>query len=92
MKPVPLWIQAVQDGSRKGELVYDPFLGSGTTIIAAEQTGRVCYGLEIEPKYCDVVRKRWAEFVHGEGCGWEALTPAIESMDATENLPAEVEV
>jgi DNA modification methylase len=39
--------------------VYDPFLGSGTTLIAAEQLGRVCYGIEIEPKYCDVIVKRW---------------------------------
>ena len=70
MKPIALWVQAVQDGSRKGELVYDPFLGSGTTIIAAEQTGRVCYGMEIDPKYSDVVRRRWAEFVYGENCDW----------------------
>jgi DNA modification methylase len=43
--------------------VYDPFLGSGTTIIAAEQTGRTCYGMEIEPKYVDVIRQRYANFV-----------------------------
>ena len=85
MKPIALWIQAVQDGSRKGELVYDPFLGSGTTIMAAEQTGRVCYGIEIEPKYCDVIRKRWAEFVHGENCNWELLTQAITNSEAASN-------
>ena len=85
MKPVALWVQAVQDGSRKGELVYDPFLGSGTTIMAAEQTGRVCYGMEIEPKYCDVIRKRWAEFVHGENCHWESLTPAVTNSEAVSN-------
>ena len=39
--------------------VYDPFLGSGTTLIACEQLGRRCYGLEIEPLYCDVTVKRW---------------------------------
>ena len=39
--------------------VYDPFLGSGTTLIAAEQLGRTCYGLEIEPKYCDIILTRW---------------------------------
>ena len=59
MKPVALWAQAVTDGSRKGEIVYDPFLGSGTTIIAAEQLGRKCYGMEISPQYCDVIVKRW---------------------------------
>lgn len=42
--------------------IYDPFLGSGTTIIAAEQLGRKCYGLEIDPHYCDVIIKRWEDF------------------------------
>ena len=59
MKPVALWGQAVTDGSRNGEVVYDPFLGSGTTLIAAEQLGRKCYGMEISPQYCDVIVKRW---------------------------------
>ena len=59
MKPVALWAQAVNDGSRQGEIVYDPFLGSGTTLIAAEQLGRKCYGMEISPQYCDVIVKRW---------------------------------
>lgn len=59
MKPVALWSQAVTDGSRPGELVYDPFLGSGTTMIAAEELGRRCYGMEISPQYCDVVVQRF---------------------------------
>lgn len=59
MKPVPLWAKAVDDGSRAGETVYDPFLGSGTTLIAAEQLGRKCYGMEISPQYCDVIVTRW---------------------------------
>jgi DNA modification methylase len=49
---VPVW-------AGQGELVYDPFLGSGTTLIAAEQLGRKCYGMEISPQYCDVIVKRW---------------------------------
>jgi DNA modification methylase len=40
-------------------LTFDPFLGSGTTLVAAEQLGRTCYGLEIEPRYVDVIVKRW---------------------------------
>ncbi|HUW31548.1 MAG TPA: DNA methyltransferase, partial [Planctomycetota bacterium] len=48
--------------SKPGESIVDPFLGSGTTLIAAEQLGRRCYGLEIEPRYCDVIVKRWEEF------------------------------
>jgi DNA modification methylase len=39
--------------------VYEPFCGSGTTLIAAEQLGRKCYGMEISPQYCDVIVKRW---------------------------------
>jgi DNA modification methylase len=41
------------------QIVYDPFLGSGTTLIAAHQLGRVCYGMELSPRYCDVIVKRW---------------------------------
>jgi DNA modification methylase len=59
MKPIELWSQAVKDGSRAGETIFDPFLGSGTTLIAAEQLGRKCYGMEISPAYCDVIVKRW---------------------------------
>jgi DNA modification methylase len=59
MKPVALWSQAVADGSRPGELVYDPFLGSGTTLIAAEQLGRRCNGMEISPQYVDVIVQRF---------------------------------
>lgn len=59
MKPVALVARAVENSTRKGELVLDPFLGSGTTLIAAEQTDRICYGLEIDPRYCDVIVARW---------------------------------
>lgn len=59
MKPVELWAQAIKDGSRSGEIVLDPFLGSGTTLIAADQLGRKCYGLEISPQYCQVIINRY---------------------------------
>ena len=59
MKPVELWARAVQDGSIEGESVYDPFLGSGTTLVACEQLGRTCYGMEISPQYCQVIIDRW---------------------------------
>jgi len=65
MKPIALWAQAVGDGSRMGEVIYDPFLGSGTTLIAAEQLNRKCYGMEISPAYCDVIVQRW-EALTGE--------------------------
>jgi len=56
-KPVKLLVDIMQ--SVQAELVCDPFLGSGTTLIAAEQLGRACYGMEISPAYCDVIVKRW---------------------------------
>lgn len=62
MKPVELFTYLMVNSSQPKEIVYDPFLGSGTTVIAAEQTGRACYGIELDPKYCDVIVKRWEEF------------------------------
>lgn len=59
MKPVGLFAKATQNSTENGDLVYDPFLGSGTTLIAAEQLGRKCFGIEISPQYCDVIVKRW---------------------------------
>jgi DNA modification methylase len=47
---------------RRGELVYEPFLGSGTTLMAAAMAGRTCCGLELDPKYVDVIIARWQEF------------------------------
>ena len=47
--------------------VYDPFLGSGTTIIAAARQGRRCFGIEIEPRYCDVIRRRWTKWARADG-------------------------
>jgi DNA modification methylase len=75
-KPVELAERAI--GNHDAQTVLDCFAGSGSTIIAAEKTGRICYGIELSEKYCDVIRKRWAEFVHGEGCDWQALTPEAE--------------
>ena len=62
MKPVELCKTAIKNSSRKDELVLDPFLGSGSTIIASEALGRKCYGIEIDPYYCDVIIKRWEDF------------------------------
>src|SRR5579872_6556145 len=58
-KPVDLMRRPILNHLRRGELVYDPFLGSGTTLAAAELTERVCYGIELDPKYVDVVIRRW---------------------------------
>lgn len=59
MKPVELVARAIENSSEPGDVILDPFIGSGTTMIACEQRGRKCYGIEIEPKYVDVAVKRW---------------------------------
>lgn len=62
MKPVELVRRAVLNSSLRGALVYDPFVGSGTTIIASEQLGRRCYAMDIDPRYVAVAIKRWEDF------------------------------
>jgi len=61
-KPLALWCDILAHYSEKDSIILDPFLGSGTTLIAAEKTGRICYGMEIDPKYCDVIIKRYADY------------------------------
>jgi DNA modification methylase len=61
-KPVECMRRPIVNNSRPAQLVYDPFLGSGTSLIAAEMTGRICCGLEISPAYVDVVLRRWQDF------------------------------
>jgi DNA modification methylase len=62
VKPVALVADAIMDCSSRGDIVLDPFLGSGTTIIGAERTGRICYGIELDPIYVDTVVRRWQRF------------------------------
>jgi DNA modification methylase len=58
-KPVAVPAKAIELSSKPGQVIADLFLGSGTTLIAAEQLGRKCYGMEISPQYCDVIVARW---------------------------------
>ncbi len=62
MKPIALCARAIQNSSKPGELVLDPFGGSGSTLIACEQTGRTCFTMEFDPIYCDVILRRFEEF------------------------------
>ena len=61
-KPIECMRRPIINNSAEGDAVYDPFMGSGTTIIAAEQTGRIAYGMEISPAYCDLIVRRWMQF------------------------------
>jgi len=65
-KPINFWKWLMERTSEQAELIYEPFSGSGTTIIAAEQTGRRCYAMELSPQYVDVTIKRWQEFTGGK--------------------------
>jgi DNA modification methylase len=79
-KPVALAEEAIDKTTRNGALVLDLFLGSGSTLIAAEKTGRVCYGMELSPAYCDVIVKRW-----------QTLTGKQATLESTGQTFAEVE-
>lgn len=77
-KPVEAMRRPIQNNSSPGQAVYDPFLGSGTTLIACETEGRICYGMELDPKYVDVILNRWSELtgkdpVREDGVAWSAL-------------------
>jgi DNA modification methylase len=79
-KPVALSALAINTMTNKGDYVFDVYLGSGSTLIACEQTDRTCYGMELDPKYVDVIRKRYAKFIQPDDQlpeNWEELTPAI---------------
>ena len=79
-KPVECMRRPMLNNSSPGQAVYDPFLGSGTTLIAAETTGRVCLGMEFEPLYVDVAVRRWQAFtgmtacLHGDGRSFDVVS------------------
>jgi site-specific DNA-methyltransferase (adenine-specific) len=77
IKPLGLIVNELKISSTRQGIVLDLYLGSGSTLIACEQTDRTCYGMELDPKYVDVIRKRYHKFITGEVDGWELATPAI---------------
>lgn len=66
MKPVDLVVEAIKNSSKVEDIILDLFGGSGTTLIAAEQMNRICYMMELDPKYCDVIVKRWETLTNKE--------------------------
>jgi 16S rRNA G966 N2-methylase RsmD len=81
VKPVALVADAIMDVSARGEIVLDAFLGSGTTVIAAERTGRRCYGLEVDPHYVDVIIRRWQTYT-GDNARHASGDRAFSEMEA----------
>lgn len=75
MKPLDMIIQSIINSSKRGGVILDIFGGSGSTLIAAHKTDRVCYMMELSPQYCDVIRKRYAKEI-GE-VNWIQVTPTI---------------
>ncbi len=63
-KPVELVMYALHNSSKVDDIILDPFLGSGSTLIACEKTNRTCYAMELDPRYIDVVVQRWCEFTN----------------------------
>jgi DNA modification methylase len=89
-KPVELMRRPLLNHTERGGLVYDPFLGSGSTLIAAEDTGRLCYGLELSPAYVDEIVQRWQNLT-GRKAVLEEDGRSFEEMGRErEGVPAEV--
>lgn len=78
MKPIELIANALENSSEPNDHILDLFGGSGSTLIACEQLDRKCYMMELDPKYCDVIRKRYWKFVTGSEEGWEEGTPITD--------------
>jgi DNA modification methylase len=80
-KALELAERAIRNSSRSGEIVFDPFLGSGTTLIGAARLGRRCFGLEIEPGYCDVIVRRYIALA-----GMGAVPPEVADRYAEQGV------
>lgn len=70
-KPLECMARPIRNNSQSGDLVVDPFLGSGTTLIASEQLGRRCFGMEFEPKYCQMIIDRYFRYCEKAGKKFE---------------------
>ena len=95
MKPVELVERAIRNSSRPGDVVLDPFGGSGTTLIAAEKSGRQARLIELDPKYADVIVRRWQEYAgaqavrEADGVKFDELVGTADAADASD-MDAEV--
>ena len=76
-KPVALSVRGIRVSSLPGDIVIDLFGGSGSTLMGAERLSRKAYLMELDPKFVDAIRKRWARFMHGSDCDWQSLTPPV---------------
>jgi DNA modification methylase len=86
LKPVALVADALLDCSARGEIVLDAFLGSGTTLIAAQRVGRICYGIELDPQYVDVAIRRWQRQT-GDAAIHAATDKRFDDVGASAEVP-----
>jgi DNA modification methylase len=86
VKPIALVADAMRDCSRRNDIILDPFLGSGTTILAAERVGRRGYGVEKDPLYCDVAIRRWQDFTKQDAV-LKATGRTFEEVAASRTSP-----
>ena len=87
-KPVECMRRPILNNSSPGEAVYEPFMGSGTTLIAAETTGRVCLGIELNPAYVDVAVERWQRFTGQVGGARRRRATGFDALKDERSLPA----
>ena len=85
VKPVQMIADAIKDVSGRGEIVLDLFGGSGSTLIAAEKTGRRALLCELDPLYCDRILQRWETYAKDDAelilCGWSSSTRQTEAVE-----------
>ena len=88
VKPVAMVADAILDCSARGDIVLDPFLGSGTTLMACERTGRICYAMELDPLYVHAAIQRWQIYTGSQainastGCSFDEITSTMEVSHA----------
>ena len=87
VKPVAMLADAIRDVTKRGAIVLDPFAGSGSTLIAAEKTGRRARCIEYEPKYCDVIVRRWQAYT-GKAATFEGIDLTFEDFEGARTSPA----
>ena len=78
MKPVELIKRIINNSSKESDIVYDAFLGSGTTLIASQELNRICYGVELDEKYCDVIVLRWVNYMKESGLDYSVKLNGTE--------------
>jgi DNA modification methylase len=94
-KPVELMRRSILNNTRQKDIVYDSFLGSGSTLVAAQLTGRICYGLEIDPHYVDVIITRWQDLtgnqavLEGDGRTFEQVAEDRKQGEDVKPCPAQ---